>query len=72
MQGPGYLGEYMAQKKREGERRTVFLFTSLFVAYKERLKSTAWRICRLGDRVELEAHLRFTMVATCRGLGESY
>lgn len=53
MQGPGYLGEYTTRRKKEkGKERTVFLFTSLFVAYKERLKSTALGICRLGDWVD--------------------
>lgn len=66
MQGPGYLGEYMVQKReRREKRRTVFPFTSVFVTHKEHLKSTAERICCLGDRVALAAHLRFRMVTAC-------
>lgn len=69
MQGPGYLGEYMEKKKStmyEKEKEELFFpFTSLFVTHKEHLKSTAERICCLGDRVALEAHLRFRMAATC-------
>lgn len=63
---PGLFGWIHGAKKREGKkRRTVFPFTSLFVTHKEHLKSTAERICCLGDRVALEAHLRFRMVTTC-------
>lgn len=64
---PGLFGWIHGAKKHhvwEG-KITVFLFTSLFVTHKEHLKSTAERICCLGDRVALEAHLRFRMVATC-------